>query len=92
MQLAGQVGAFLAGGQLARLAAQVALEAIAFADVARRAVGADEHAVVGHAGAVDLDEDVVAVGVTERQAHAVDRRRMAGEPAESDGRVAPGAR
>ena len=49
VQLAGQVGALLAGGQLARLAAQVALEPVALADVAGGTVGADEHAVVGHA-------------------------------------------
>ena len=45
----------------------------------------------GHARAVDLDQDIVAVGVTERQAHAMDGARMAGQPAEPDRRVASGA-
>ena len=42
VELAGQVGAFLAGGELAGLAAEVALEPVALADVAGRAVRPDE--------------------------------------------------
>ena len=42
VELAGQVGALLAGCQLARLATQVALEPVALADIARRAVRPDE--------------------------------------------------
>ena len=42
VELAGEVGPFLAGGQLAGLAAQVAFEPVALADVARRAVRPDE--------------------------------------------------
>ena len=89
MQLAGQVRPLLARGELAGLTAQVALEPVALADVAGGAVRPDEHAVVGHARAVDLDQDVVAVGVAERQPHPVDRARVAGEPAEPGRGVAP---
>ena len=42
VELAGQVGPLLAGRQLAGLAAQVAFEPVALADVARRAVRPDE--------------------------------------------------
>ena len=80
VQLAGEVGPLLAGGELAGLAPQVALEPVALADVAGGAVGADEPPVLDHADAVDLDEDVVPVGVAERQPRPVDRRRVPAEP------------
>ena len=77
VELAREMGPLLAGRQLARLATQVALEAVAVADVPGRAMGPDERAVGHHADAVDLDQDVVAVRVPERQPRALDRRRMA---------------
>ena len=71
VQLAGEVGALLAGGELAGLLAQPALEPVALGHVPGGAVGPREAAVLDHADAVDLDEDVVAVGVAERQPRPV---------------------
>src|SRR5207342_3620322 len=93
VQLPGQVRAFLAGRQLTRLTTQVALETVALADVAGGAVGADEATrLVGHAGPADLDEDIVPVGMPERQAHPMDRARVTGDPTEPDVGIAAGIR
>ena len=89
VQLAGQMRALLAGGELAGLLAQAALEPVAVGHVAGRAVRPREAAVLDHADAVDLDEDLVAVGMEEGQARAVHRRGMAAEPLEPDLGLAP---
>ena len=84
VELAGEVGPLLARGELAGLAPQVALEALALGDVAGRAVDPDEDAVDGHADPADLDGDVVAVVVAERQ--PIRCTALGGEPASGRGR------
>ena len=61
VELTGQVGTLVARGQLARLAAQVGLEAFPFAQVAHRALGARELAIAldGHARYLGRDRRAI---------------------------------
>ena len=82
MELAGKMGALLAGGELAGLTAQVVFEPVPLADVARGAVGAHEPPVLEHPDAADLDEDVMPVGVAERQSRSIHLGRVPAQPPE----------
>ena len=61
VQLASEVGTLLAGSQLGGLAAQVAVESLALAHVARRPVSAREAAVSDHADAGHLERQLPAI-------------------------------
>ena len=62
MELAGEMRALLAGGQLTGLAPQLPFEPIAFADVARGTMDPGEAALgIDHADGADLDRDEPAV-------------------------------